>query len=118
MTLLDRYVLKKFLVPFVYCVIGFIGIWFVFDLSDNLQDFIQGNASYEALWDYYASQIPEIVVMSLPIGTLLAILYSLSAMSRSNEIISMLGAGRSIVRILVPLMVTGVFLTGLTAYFN
>ena len=118
MTILDRYVLKKFLVPFVYCIIGFIGIWFVFDLSDNLQDFIQGNASYQALWEYYASQIPEIVVMSLPIGTLLAILYSLSAMSRSNEIISMLGAGRSIVRILVPLMVTGVFLTGLTAYFN
>jgi len=118
MTILDRYVLKKFLVPFIYCFIGFIGIWFVFDLSDNLQDFIQGNASFEALSDYYASQIPEIVVMSLPIGTLLAILYSLAAMSRSNEIISMLGAGRSIVRILLPLMIAGVFLTGLTAYFN
>ena len=118
MTILDRYVLKKFLVPFLYCVIGFIAIWFVFDLSDNLQDFMLGNASFQSLWDYYASQIPEIVVMSVPIGTLLAILYSLSAMSRSNEIISMLVAGRSIVRILLPLMVVGVFLTGLTAYFN
>ena len=77
-----------------------------------------GNASFQSLWEYYASQIPEIIVMSVPIGTLLAILYSLSAMSRSNEIISMLVAGRSIVRILLPLMVVGVFLTGLTAYFN
>ena len=118
MTILDRYVLKKFLVPFLYCVIGFIAIWFVFDLSDNLQDFMLGNASFQSLWDYYASQIPEIVVMSVPIGTLLAILYSFSAMSRSNEIITMLGAGRSIVRILIPLMVVGVFLTGLTTYFN
>ena len=118
MTILDRYVLKKFLVPFLYCVIGFIAIWFVFDLSDNLQDFMLGNASFQSLWDYYASQIPEIVVMSVPIGTLLAILYSFSAMSRSNEIITMLGAGRSIVRILLPLMVVGVFLTGLTTYFN
>ncbi len=118
MTILDRYVLKKFLVPFLYCLIGFIAIWFVFDLSDNLQDFMLGNASFQSLWDYYASQIPEIVVMSVPIGTLLAILYSFSAMSRSNEIITMLAAGRSIVRILVPLMVVGVFLTGLTTYFN
>ena len=118
MTLLDRYVLKKFFIPFLYCLIGFIGIWFVFDLSDNLQDFMLGNASFQSLWEYYASQIPEIIVMSVPIGTLLAILYSLSAMSRSNEIISMLVAGRSIVRILLPLMVVGVFLTGLTAYFN
>ena len=118
MTILDRYVLKKFLVPFLYCLIGFIAIWFVFDLSDNLQDFMLGNASFQSLWDYYASQIPEIVVMSVPIGTLLAILYSFSAMSRSNEIITMLGAGRSIVRILLPLMVVGVFLTGLTTYFN
>ena len=118
MTLLDRYVLRKFLVPFFYCIAGFIGIWFVFDLSDNLQDFIQGQASFEALLEYYSTQIPEIVVMSLPIGTLLALLYALSAMSRSNEIISMLGAGRSIFRILLPLMFVGVMLTVITAFFN
>jgi len=118
MTLLDRYLLRKFLVPFFYCIAGFIGIWFVFDLSDNLQDFIQGQASFEALLEYYSTQIPEIVVMSLPIGTLLALLYALAAMSRSNEIISMLGAGRSIFRILLPLMFVGVLLTGITAFFN
>jgi lipopolysaccharide export LptBFGC system permease protein LptF len=39
-------------------------------------------------------------------------------MSRSNEIISMLGAGRSIFRILLPLMFVGVVLTGITAFFN
>jgi lipopolysaccharide export system permease protein len=118
MTILDRYVLKKFLMPFAYCFMGFVGIWFIFDLADNLQDFIQGKATFEVLLDYYASQVPEIIVIALPLGTLLALLYSLSAMSRSNEIISMLGAGRSVVRILIPLMLVGLVLTGITAYFN
>ncbi|MFZ9920098.1 MAG: LptF/LptG family permease [Terrimicrobiaceae bacterium] len=118
MSILDRYVLKKFLVPFAYCFFGFVGIWFIFDLADNLQDFIQGQASFEVLLGYYASQVPEIIVIALPLGTLLALLYSLSAMSRANEIISMLGAGRSVVRILVPLMAVGVVLSGVNAYFN
>jgi lipopolysaccharide export LptBFGC system permease protein LptF len=39
-------------------------------------------------------------------------------MSRANEIISMLAAGRSVTRILVPLMVVGLILSGVTAYFN
>ena len=72
MTTLDRYVLRKFSVPFLYCFAGFVGIWFIFDLADNLQDFIQGQASVEALVDYYASQVPEIIVIALPLATLLA----------------------------------------------
>ena len=118
MSILDRYVLKKFLVPFAYCFLGFVGIWFIFDLADNLQDFIQGQATFEVLLGYYASQVPEIIVIALPLGTLLALLYSLSAMSRANEIISMLGAGRSVVRILIPLMAVGVVLSCVNAYFN
>ncbi|MEX1119913.1 MAG: LptF/LptG family permease [Terrimicrobiaceae bacterium] len=118
MTILDRYVLTKFALPFVYCLFGFIAIWFIFDLSDNLPDFLQGKASFGFLLAYYKSQIPEIIVISLPIGALLALLYSLTAMSRTNEIISMLGAGLSVARILMPLFVVGLILVGVTAYFN
>ncbi|MFZ4775709.1 MAG: LptF/LptG family permease [Terrimicrobiaceae bacterium] len=118
MTILDRYILQKFLTPFAYCFLGFIGIWFIFDLSDNLPDFIQGHASFDILLEYYGSQIPQIVVMCLPIGLLLALLYSLTSMSRSNEVISMLGVGLSVSRILLPLMVVGLILTGVTMVFN
>jgi LPS export ABC transporter permease LptG len=118
MRILDRYVLQKFLLPFVYCFLGFIAIWFIFDLSDNLPDFLQGKVGFDVLLEYYKSQIPEIIVISLPVGALLALLYSLTAMSRSNEIISMLGAGVSVSRFLVPLIGVGLALTAITAYFN
>lgn len=118
MTILDRYVLKKFFVPFLYCFFGFIAIWLVFDLSDNGPDFIEAKAPMSFIVEFYLSQIPEIVVISLPIGQLLALLYSLTQMSRSNEIISMLGAGRSVTRVLMPLFVVGLLLVGVSAYFN
>ena len=79
MKILDRYVLEKFLLPFIYCFFGFIAIWFIFDLSDNLPDFLQGKLlsspeGLATLIHYYKSQIPEIIVVTLPIGALLALL--------------------------------------------
>lgn len=118
MTILDRYVLKKFLVPFLYCFLGFIAIWLVFDLSDNGPDFIAGHASLKFILEFYASQLPQIIVISLPIGLLLALLYSLTQMSRANEIISMLGAGRSVARVLTPLFAIAVLLVGVLTWFN
>jgi len=118
MSILDRYVLKKFLVPFAYCFFGFVGIWFIFDLADNIGDFIKGQPSFSVLLGYYATQVPEIIVIALPLATLLALLYALAAMSRANEIISMLGAGRSVIRILAPLFCAGVILSIINAYFN
>ncbi len=118
MRILDRYVLQKFLLPFIYCFFGFIAIWFIFDLSDNLQDFLQGKVGFSLLLSYYRTQVPEIIVISLPIGALLALLYSLTAMSRTNEIISMLGAGLSVNRILLPLFGIGLVLVAVTTFFN
>ena len=103
MRLLDRYVLQNFVVPFLYCTFGFLAIWLVFDLSDNGRDFIEANVKMKDLAEFYLTQFPGILVICLPVGLLLALLYSLSRMSRSNEIISMLTAGCSVVRIMVPL---------------
>ena len=105
--LLDRYVLRNFLEPFFLCFFGFVGIWLIFDLSDNAQEFMQARASFKTVAFFYLTQLPATVLISLPIGLLLALLFSLSRMSRSNEIISMLTAGRSILRVLLPLIGVG-----------
>ena len=118
MLLLDQYLLKKFLTPFLYCVIGFVAIWFVWDLSTEAPDFVQGHISLEMLIRFYASQVPQVIVLSIPVGALLALLYSLTQMSRHNEIISMLCAGRSLYRIFLPFLFVGLLLVGIVTYFN
>jgi len=118
MSILDRYVLKKFLIPLSYCVTGFTVIWFIFDLSSSLSSLLRGGINFSLQFRYYQSQIPAILLLSLPVGTLLALLHGLSAMSRSNEIISMLAAGKSVLRVLRPLLTVGLLLVGVAAYFN
>lgn len=107
MRTLDRYVLKNFLLPFCYSVLGFIAIWLVFDLSDNVADFLKGKVPIGRILLFYLGQLPDIAMLSMPAGVLLALLYSLSKMSRSNEIISMLTAGVGLHRILAPLFFIG-----------
>jgi lipopolysaccharide export system permease protein len=111
MRLLDRYVLRNFLEPFLICFAGFIGIWLIFDLSDNITDFVDAKVSFKEVAGYYLTQLPYFILLALPVGLLLALLYSLSQMSRRNEIIAMLTAGRSIVRLLLPLIFVGLIAT-------
>lgn len=118
MKLLDRYVLRSFLEPFLICTAGFLAIWLIFDLSDNGPDFIQAKASPKAITLFYLTQLPSIILVVLPVGLLLALLFSLSRMSRTNEIISMLTAGRSVVRVLMPLFFVGLVCTGIMWKLN
>ena len=118
MKLLDRYVLRSFLEPFLMCFIGFIMIWLIIDLSDNGTDFLEAKAPMKLIAGYYLTQLPQTILVSLPIGLLLALLFSLSRMSRTNEIISMLTAGRSVVRLLVPLILVGVAASGFALWLN
>ena len=118
MRLLDRYMLRNFLEPFVICFLGFIAIWLVFDLSGNLQDFLEARASLKQVLRFYATQVPQVIVISLPVGLLLALLFSISRMSRSNEIISMLTAGQSVTRLLLPHIILGLLATGFCLALN
>jgi lipopolysaccharide export system permease protein len=118
MTLLDRYLLQKFLIPFLYCVAGFLSVWLVWDLSSNLPDFLTGHATLVQLARFYLLQLPSILMLSIPVGLLLSLLYTLTQMSRRNEIISMLTSGRSLLRIFVPFIAVGLGATGLLAVLN
>ncbi len=118
MKILDRYILTNFLLPFAYCLMGFVAIWLVFDLSDNAADFLKGGVPFGKILIFYATQLPDIAIISVPAGVLLALLYSLSKMSRSNEIISMLTAGVALPRILLPLFVVGFLLSCMATALN
>ena len=118
MRLLDRYVLRNFLEPFFICFSAFLGILLIFDLNDNLTDFLEAKAKWKQIGFYYLHQLPHFCLLSMPLGLLLALLYCLSKMSRSNEVITMLTSGRSVVRLLAPLIFCGVFATGICVFLN
>jgi lipopolysaccharide export system permease protein len=115
---LDRYVVKQFLQAYLYCIAGFVSIWFIFDVSDNISTFLDQRISRVLILKYYFTQVPQILVILLPVALLLALLFSLGRMSRSNEIVSMLTAGVSLPRILAPLLGIGLLTTAASTALN
>ena len=115
---LDRYVTAQFLLVYFYCIAGFISIWFIFDISDNISTFLDQRISRTLIVKYYVSQLPQILVVLFPVALLLALLFTLGRMSRSNEIVSMLTAGVSLPRILAPLLIVGLLTTAASTALN
>lgn len=118
MRLLDRYILRHFLLAFFYCIAAFISIWFIFDISDNISTFLDGRVSRGLIAKYYLTQVPQILVILLPVALLLALLFCLGRLSRSNEIVSMLAAGVSVPRAIAPLLLVALLTTGLSTVLN
>jgi lipopolysaccharide export system permease protein len=116
--LLDRYTLRNFLQAYSYCIAGFISIWLIFDISDNISTFLDEHLPLSRVLHYYLTQIPQILVILLPVSLLLALLFCLGRMSRANEIVSMLTAGISLPRVLVPLILIGIITSLATAALN
>ncbi|MGI8432564.1 MAG: LptF/LptG family permease [Chthoniobacterales bacterium] len=118
MRLLDRYIIRSFLQPYAYCILGFLSIWLIFDLSDNSSQIFDQRTSFGAVANFYAGQIPQVLVILLPVSLLLALLFSLGRMSRANEIVSMLTAGVSVPRVALPLLLIGLLTTAATFALN
>src|SRR5713101_9387565 len=107
MRLLDRYVIRNFLQAYLYCIAGFISIWLIFDISDNISTLLDERVGLVLAVQYYITQVPQVFIILLPVSLLLALLFSLGRMSRANEIVSMLTAGVSVPRVLLPLIGMG-----------
>src|ERR1700733_11633296 len=88
-----------------------LAIWLVYDLGEPPNNCQEAPLGFEPISQFYLVQIPFIIVNQLPLSVLLGLLYVLTRMSRRNEIVSMLGAGVSVPRLLLPLIILGLLLT-------
>jgi LPS export ABC transporter permease LptG len=118
MRLLDRYVIGNFLQVYLYCIAGFVSIWLIFDVSDNISNFIDNHIPLSLVARYYGSQLPQVFIILLPVSLLLSLLFTLGRMSRSNEVVSMLTAGVSLPRVLSPLIGMGLLTVAASMALN
>src|SRR6201997_4650198 len=95
-----------------------LAIWLVYDLGEHANDFQEAHLGFHPIASFYLVQIPFIIVNQLPLSVLLGLLYVLARMSRRNEIVSMLTAGVSVPRVLLPLILLGTLLTGACTLLN
>jgi lipopolysaccharide export system permease protein len=118
MRLLDRYLFRELLTPLVLCLGGFLIFWVSLDLFQRLNEMQENKLHALDVLEYAAAMVPAFLVTILPIILLLALLYTLTAHARHNEITAMRAAGISLWRICLPYYVTGVLAAGAVYAIN
>ncbi|MEY2466566.1 MAG: lipopolysaccharide export system permease protein [Verrucomicrobiota bacterium] len=112
MRLLDRYLLREFLIPLGFCLFTFFMLWVSLDLFSELHSMLQEkHLRAHDIIAYYVFKSPEIFVLVLPMGLLLALLYTLTNHARYNEITAIRAAGISLWRLCVPYLAVGFLAT-------
>ena len=109
--ILDKYLVKEFLTPFIYCIFAFVILFVVGDLFENLDDFIQQDASLSIILRYYMYSLPTIFIWTSPLAVLLALLYQLGYMKRYNEMEALKASGISFMRIVFPFIIVGAIIS-------
>lgn len=107
MRLLDRYLLRELFLPLIYCLLGFQVFWTAFDLYSHLDEYRDLELGTGDVALLYLFKMPDLLGVVLPVALLLALLYTLTNLSRHNEIAAMRGAGLSLARISRPYLAVG-----------
>lgn len=119
LTIIDRYIIRKFLGTFFYAIGLLIIIVIIFDISEKIDDFLTKQAPLRAIiFDYYLNFIPYFINLFSSLFTFISVVFFTSRLAARTEIIAMLSGGISFRRLLRPYMIAASFLVLLTLYLS
>jgi lipopolysaccharide export system permease protein len=110
--LLDRLILRQFFTGFLTLVLGLPLLFIVVDITENLDRYLGRGLGGAQVALSYLYMIPQFVLWGMPIAALVATVFTVSAMTRHNEIAAAKAGGISFHRLVAPLLAAGVLLTG------
>ncbi len=118
-TILDRYIIRKFLGTFFFTILIIIGIVIIFDISEKIDDFVDKEAPLKAVvFDYYLNFIPYFMNMFSPLFVFISVIFFTSKLASHSEIIAMLSGGISFSRIMYPYILSALFIALLSLALN
>lgn len=116
MRLLDRYVGRIALGAFGAALLFFLFLSILIDLLNNLTRYAERAAAQGLggldlalyLGFFYMKLVPVLVTTVTPFATVIACMFAVARLQHANEVVPMLFVGRSIHRILAPMLALGV----------
>ena len=108
---LDRYLLKQFFGILGVSLLGFISIFLIVDLIENLDRFIDNGVPGKIIFNYYLYSIPYFVSVALPMAMLISTVFGLGMLVKRNEWTAMKSSGISLYRLSTPLLLTGLIIS-------
>lgn len=119
MRILDKYILKELLGPFLFGIASFssvfIGTSTLFRIAQYITNY---GASISSVVRLFIFSLPEIIVLTFPMSMLLASLLSFGRLSGASEITAMRSGGLSFYRLATPVFIVAFFVSIFATYFT
>ncbi len=119
MRILDKYIIKELLGPFLFGVASFSSIIIGTSTLFRIAQYVtQYGASLYSVTRLFLYSLPSIVVLTFPMSMLLAALMAFGRLSGSSEITAMRSGGISFYRLSAPVFVVALFVSIFSIGFN
>ena len=119
MKLLDFYIIREIIFPFIFGILAFTSIIagssLIFQLVSKAVKYGFGISSTIQLFIY---KLPAIISLTLPMAILLATILVIGRLSSDLEVLALRAAGVSLFRILIPILSIGLIVSLLNIIFN
>ena len=117
MKILDKYIAKNFLIGYVIAFCVLVGLRIIIDLFVNLDEFTEhGNLSsfvvIKNIVTFYLLNLTLYFRDFAGMITVVAAVFSLGKMIRNNELVAVMASGVSLKRVILPIIVLSIILTG------
>ncbi len=99
-------------------IMGFLSIFLIVDLIENLDRFMDNNVPKKIVIEYYIYTIPYFLSIGLPMSVLISTVLSLGYLVKRNEWTAMKASGISIYRIAMPLIFLGLIISGFSFFLD
>lgn len=118
MTLLDRQLIRSYLKSYVVVLVSLLSLYIVVDLFTNLDDFTERNRSIQGVLKhagfYYTFKAAQIFDQLSEVIVLLAAMFTVALLQRTNELLPLLSAGVSTRRVVRPVLIAASVMLGLS----
>lgn len=119
MKILDRYILKELLGPFLFGIVAFSSIFVGTDVLFRLARFYtQNGVSLGVIAQLFLLSLPRIIVLTFPMSMLLASLLAFGRLSGNSEIVAMKAGGVNFYRMVTPVLILAFLVSCATFILN
>lgn len=103
----DRYIIKEFVKVFSVCLMGFVLVFLLVEITDKIKYYFEYNPPGWLMAKYFVVKLPGYLFFAVPLSILLGGMLSLLMMARHSEIIAMQANGIDALSIARPVLLIG-----------
>ncbi len=111
MSLLNRYIIKKILSKYLFLIVGFLILFLIVDIIENIDTFSESEISKSQIFYYYIYSIPWFVSIALPMTTLLSTIFTIGELQKHHELTALKASGISLKKLSFIFIIFGILIS-------